>query len=188
MTNSWSRDLVDKQVVLQLVNKSHALCGTWRFISFSTTTCHLSLSWTGWILFMPSCLISLSSFCCYSASCDQVSQMVSFLQLYRPESFSSLTSICATCPAHLTLFDWILLMRDANYEAAHSVVFPSLLLLFLISSAAPCSRTPAAYFLSVKWKVNYCTSNYLVGMWSLSVRIQVETQLEGIHIAYIVIN
>jgi len=73
----------------------------------------------------------MHSFYCYAASCDQISQVVSFLQLSRPESFDSLASICAVCRAHLTLFYLILVMRDANYEAAFYIVFPSLLLPFL---------------------------------------------------------
>jgi hypothetical protein len=41
----WSRVLLEKLTVLQLVKKLPTFCGTRRFITAFTSACHLSLSW-----------------------------------------------------------------------------------------------------------------------------------------------
>jgi hypothetical protein len=44
---SWGRVLPEKLTGFQLVEKSSTFSGTWRFITASTSVCHLSLSWAG---------------------------------------------------------------------------------------------------------------------------------------------
>jgi hypothetical protein len=57
----WSRDLLKKLTVTQLVRKLPAFYGNRRFIIVFTRSCHWFLSWTTWIHSTPSYLISLRS-------------------------------------------------------------------------------------------------------------------------------
>jgi hypothetical protein len=49
----WSRGLLEKLTVSQLVKKFPAFCGTWRFITAYTRARHLSLSWASSIQSVP---------------------------------------------------------------------------------------------------------------------------------------
>jgi hypothetical protein len=58
---SWSRVLLEKLIITQIVKTFTAFCGTWRFITILTTAHHWSLFWARWIQPTPSHLISLRS-------------------------------------------------------------------------------------------------------------------------------
>jgi hypothetical protein len=45
----WSRVLLEKLILTQLVKKFPSNYGTWRFITVFTTACHWSLFWARWI-------------------------------------------------------------------------------------------------------------------------------------------
>jgi hypothetical protein len=57
--------------------------------------------------------------------------------------------IRATCPAHLSLLNFIILVKSTNYEAPRYAAFSILLLLHpslaQIFSSALCSQTPSVY-------------------------------------------
>jgi len=45
----WSKVLLEKLTVTQLVKKFSAFCGTWRFFSIFTRSCHWFLFQATWI-------------------------------------------------------------------------------------------------------------------------------------------
>ena len=105
----WCRVLLEKPTGLQLVKKFPAFYGTRRFITALTSVHHPSLSWaspiqsiyphpTSW----RSILILSTPLCLGLPSCLFPSRFPT-KTLYAP--FSS--PICATCPAHLILLDFI---------------------------------------------------------------------------------
>jgi len=57
----WSRVLLEKVIITQLVKKFPAIYGTWRFITMFIRSHHCSLSWTKWLQPTTSHLISLQS-------------------------------------------------------------------------------------------------------------------------------
>jgi len=128
----YSRDLLDKQIVTQIIKKFPARYGNWIFIPMFITACHWSLSWARWIQSSSSHPSSLRSILILS----------SHLRLGLPNSlFSSgfpikilstflITPMCATSHVHSILLDFIiliLLVKHTNYEAPHYVLFFSLL-------------------------------------------------------------
>ena len=54
----WSKDLIKKLTVSQLVQKTPAFCGTWKFFSVLTTAFQLPLSWARSMQFTTSYPIS----------------------------------------------------------------------------------------------------------------------------------
>lgn len=54
----WSKDLIKKLTVPQLVQKIPAFCGTWKFFAVLTTAFQLPLSWARSMQLTPFCPIS----------------------------------------------------------------------------------------------------------------------------------
>ena len=109
LLTAWCRVLLEKLTGLQLVKKLPAFHRTWRFITALTSVRHLSLSWaspiqsiyphpTSW----RSNLI-LSTHLCLGLPSGLFPSGFLTKTLYTPLS----SPICATCPAHLILLDFI---------------------------------------------------------------------------------
>ena len=105
----WCTVLLQKPTGLQLVKKFPALHGTRRFITPLTTVRHLSLSWAS----------PIQSIYPHPTSCRPILILSTHLRLglpsgLFPSSFPTKTlytplssPICATCPAHLILLDFM---------------------------------------------------------------------------------
>jgi len=107
----WCRVLVEKLTCLQLVKKFSTFHGTRRFITALTSVRHLSLSWASPIQYI------------YTHPTSWRSILILFTHLHLglpsglfPSGFPTKTlytlssPIRATCPAHLTLLDFITLI------------------------------------------------------------------------------
>ena len=95
----WCRVLLQKLTGLQLVKKFPALHGTRRFITALTSVRQLSLSWAS----------PIQSIYPHPTSWRSILILSTHLRLGLPSGlFSPLSSlICATCPSHLILLDFI---------------------------------------------------------------------------------
>ena len=105
----WSRVLLEKLTVLQLVKKFPAFHGTWRFITALTSVHHLSLSWAS----------PIQSIYPHPTSCRSILILSTHLRLGLPSNlfpsgfptktlYAPLSSpIRATSPDHLILLDFI---------------------------------------------------------------------------------
>ena len=105
----WYRVLLEKLTGLQLVKKFPAFHGTRRFITAHTSVCHLSLYWAS----------PIQSIYPHPTSWRSVLMLSTHLRLGLPSGlfpsgfptntlYTPLSSpICATCPAHLILLDFI---------------------------------------------------------------------------------
>ena len=105
----WCRVLLEKLTGLQLVKKFPTFYGTQRFITALTSVCHLSLSWAR----------PIQSIYPHPASWRSILILSTHLRLGLPNGlfpsgfptkilYTPLSSpICATCPAHLILLDFI---------------------------------------------------------------------------------
>jgi len=106
----WSRVILEKLTCCQLVKKFPAFYGTGRFITAFTSTRHLSLSWAS----------SIQSMLLHPTSWRSVLILSSLLRLGLPSGLSPsrffsktlcrplLSQIHATCPAHASLFRFLL--------------------------------------------------------------------------------
>jgi len=105
----WCRVLLEKLTGLQLVKKFPAFYGTRRFITALTSVCHLTLS----------CASPIQSTYPHPTSWRSILILSTLLRLglssgLFPSGFPTKTlhtplssPICATCPAHLILLDFI---------------------------------------------------------------------------------
>ena len=105
----WCRVLIEKLTGLQLVKKFPAFHGTRRFITALTSVRHLSLSWARPIQSMyphPTSwrsILILSTHLRLGLPSGLLPSGYPSKNLYTPLS----SPICATCPAHLILLDFI---------------------------------------------------------------------------------
>ena len=105
----WCRVLLEKLTGLQLVKKFPTFHGTRGFITALTSVCHLSLSWAS----------PIQSIYPHPTSWRSILILSAHLRLGLPRGllhsgfptktlYTPLSSpICATCPAHLILLDFI---------------------------------------------------------------------------------
>ena len=123
----WCRVLLEKLTGLQLVNKFPAFHGTRRFITALTSVRHLSLSSAS----------PMQSTYPHSTSWRSILILSTHLRLglpsgsfppfspprpYTPPSLSS--PICATCPAHLILLDFIIrtIVGETQHYSHHKAI------------------------------------------------------------------
>ena len=124
----WCRVLLEKLTGLQLVKKFPAFHGTRRFITALTSVCHLSLSWASPIQSIyphPTSwrsILILSTHLRLGLPSDLLPSGFPTKTLYTPLS----SSICATCPAHLILLDFITraILGDLAHRYAISSIPP----------------------------------------------------------------
>ena len=104
----WSRVLLEKLTGFHLVKRFSAFYGTRRFVTTFTSSRHLSISWASSIQSIPPHPTSCRFILILSTQLGLVSQVVSFPQVFPPKPlYMSPPPICATCPAHLILLDFI---------------------------------------------------------------------------------
>ena len=82
---TWSRALLEKLTVSQLVKKFPAFYRTRRFITAVTSARHLSLSWASWIQSIPPHRTSWRSILILSSLYTWVFQVVSFPKVSLPK-------------------------------------------------------------------------------------------------------
>jgi hypothetical protein len=106
----WSWVLLEKLTVDQLVKEFQSFYGTWRFITVYTTAPHKALSWARWIqstssqpIYLRLILILFSHL-----HVSLPSGLRSFI--FPPNLYMHFSSMCSTCPAHLVLLYFIILI------------------------------------------------------------------------------
>ena len=105
---AWSRALLHKLLVPQLLKKFLTFYERWRFITVFTTAHHLSLSWPRWMKFTPykSQFILLPSILCLGLS-STIFLLVSRTEIQCTFHFSPIHS---TCHSHHIAFDLVTLI------------------------------------------------------------------------------
>ena len=105
----WSRVLLEKLTVFQLVQKFPAFYGTQRFITAVTSARHLSLFWASLINFTtPNPTLPEYPFnIIFSYKSVYPKWSLSFRFPYQNTAYTSPFPISATCRAHLILLDFV---------------------------------------------------------------------------------
>jgi len=160
----WSRVLLQKLTGFQLVKKFHTFRGTRRFITDFKSSHHLSLSYVSSIQSIPPHPTSWRSILFL------FSHLCLGLQMVLPAGFPTktlytplLSSIHATCPAHLILPDFITRkILGEEYRSLSSLLCSCLHSLFtssLLGSNVPLpySQTLSAYVPPSMWATKFHT-------------------------------
>ena len=105
----WCSVLLEKLTGLQLVKKFPAFHGTWRFITTLTSVRHLSLSWASPIQCIYPYPTSWRSILIFSTHLHLGLPSGLFPSGFPTKTLDTTLSslICATCPAHLILLNFI---------------------------------------------------------------------------------
>jgi len=106
---TWSKILLEKLIVAQLVKKFPTFNGTRRFITTFTRIHHWSLSWARWIQSISSDPITLTSILILSSHLclHFLSGLLPSGSLIKILYVFFISPIQATCPTHLILLDLI---------------------------------------------------------------------------------
>jgi hypothetical protein len=130
-SHSWSRVVLEKLIVTQLVNKFPTFYGTFRFIIMFTRAHHLSLSWARWVWSVLPHPISERCILISSFHLHLGIQLVSFLQVPYRYVYAFFAH---TCPTHLLFLDlvtWIAWSSASHFVQRHvtsTLLVPNILL------------------------------------------------------------
>lgn len=136
-SNTWSRGLLEKLIVSQVVKTFSAFYVTWRLITMFATTRHCFPSLAEWIQSTPS---NFSSCTCILIlilhSAPMCSKRSLSCRFSHPSTvYVSFFLVSFTCPTHLILLDSITLIRSSGVFKPHSALLCSFLLLPVIFSS-----------------------------------------------------
>ena len=135
--HSWSRVILGKLIVTQLVNRFPTFYGTCRFIIIFTRAHHLSLSWAKSVWSVPSRPISIRFILISSSHLHLGIQLVLFLQvLYE-------YPLCIFCPymPHPSHSPWIAWSSTSHFVQHHvtSTLLNILLSTLFLNTLSVCS-------------------------------------------------
>jgi hypothetical protein len=106
----WSRVILDKPTVAQLLKNSPTIHGTQKFITVFARTFYWTLSWPRWIQSLPPHPVSRRSILKSSSHLRPGQWSLSFWISHQNHVCIPLRPMCATCPSHLIFLNVIILI------------------------------------------------------------------------------